>query len=31
MERAWPEGEEHMAKLAVNALIRLWAPSKDVF
>ena len=21
MERAWPEGEEHMAKLAVNALI----------
>ena len=31
MERAWPEGEEHMAKLAVNAPIRLWARSKDVF
>ena len=31
MERAWPEGEEHMAKLAVNALIGLCAPSKDVF
>ena len=31
MERAWPEGEEHMAKLAVNALIGLWARSKDVF
>ena len=26
MERAWPETEEHMAKLAVNALIGLWAP-----
>ena len=25
------EGEEHMAKLAVNALIGLWARSKDVF
>ena len=31
MEKAWPEGEEHMAKLAVNALIGLWARSKDVF
>ena len=31
MERAWPAGEEHMAKLAVNALIGLWARSKDVF
>ena len=31
MERAWPEGEEHMAKLAVNALIGLWARCKDVF
>ena len=31
MERAWPEGEEHMAKLSVNALIGLWARSKDVF
>ena len=31
MERAWLEGEEHMAKLAVNALIGLWARSKDVF
>ena len=25
MEDAWPEGEEHMAKLSVNALIGLWA------
>ena len=31
MERAWPEGEGHMAKLAINALIGLWARSKDVF
>ena len=25
MEAAWPEGEEHYAKLSVNALIGLWA------
>ncbi|OLQ10182.1 hypothetical protein AK812_SmicGene6059 [Symbiodinium microadriaticum] len=31
MERAWPQGEEHMAKLAVNALIGLSAPSKVFF
>ena len=31
METAWPEGEEHFAKLSVNALIGLWARSKDVF
>ena len=31
MEGAWPEGEEHFAKLSVNALIGLWARSKDVF
>ena len=31
MEGGWPEGEEHFAKLSVNALIGLWARSKDVF
>ena len=25
MDAAWPEGEEHMAKLSVNAMIGLWA------
>ena len=25
MEQAWPEGEEHMAKLAVNSMIGLMA------
>ena len=28
--RAWPEGEEHMAKLSVNAMIGLWARRADV-
>ena len=27
---AWPEGEEHMAKLSVNAMIGLWARSTEV-
>ena len=31
METAWSEGEEHFAKLSVNALIGLWARSKDVY
>ena len=31
METAWPQGEEHFAKLSVNALIGLWARSKDVY
>ena len=26
----WPEGEEHMAKLSVNAMIGLWARRADV-
>ena len=30
MEDAWPEGEEHMAKLSVNALIGLWARNQDL-
>ena len=30
MEDAWPEGEEHMAKLSVNALIRLWARNQEL-
>ena len=30
MERAWPDGEEHYAKLSVNALIGLWARNMDV-
>ena len=25
MDAVWPEGEEHMAKLSVNAMIGLWA------
>ena len=25
MDAAWPDGEEHMAKLSVNAMIGLWA------
>ena len=25
MEEAWPEGEEHMAKLSINALVGLFA------
>ena len=27
---AWPEGEEHMAKLSANAMIGLWACSTEV-
>ena len=27
MDAAWSEGEEHMAKLSVNAMIGLWARS----
>ena len=30
MDAAWPEGEEHMAKLLVNAMIGLWARRADV-
>ena len=30
MEAAWPEGEEHYAKLSVNALIGLWAHNMDL-
>ena len=30
MEDAWPEGEEHMAKLSVNALIGLWARNQEL-
>ena len=30
MEEAWPEGEEHYAKLSVNALIGLWARNMDL-
>ena len=30
MDAAWPEGEEHMAKLSVNAMIGLWARSTVV-
>ena len=30
MDAAWPEGEEHMAKLSVNAMIGLWARRADV-
>ena len=30
MDEAWPEGEEHMAKLSVNAMIGLWARSTEV-
>ncbi|CAE7216787.1 unnamed protein product [Symbiodinium natans] len=30
MEDAWPEGEEHMAKLSVNALIGLWVRNQDL-
>ena len=30
MDAAWPEGEEHMAKLSVNATIGLWARSTEV-
>ena len=30
MDAAWPEGEEHMAKLSVNAMIGLWARSTEV-
>ncbi|CAE7440495.1 unnamed protein product, partial [Symbiodinium microadriaticum] len=30
MEAAWPEGEEHYAKLSVNALIGLWARNMDL-
>ena len=30
MEQAWPDGEEHYAKLSVNALIGLWARNMDV-
>ena len=30
MDAAWPEGEEHMAKLSVNAMIGLWARSAEV-
>ena len=29
MEDAWPEEEEHYAKLSVNALIGLWARSRE--
>ena len=30
MDAAWPENEEHMAKLSVNAMIGLWARSTEV-
>ena len=30
MDAAWPESEEHMAKLSVNAMIGLWARSTEV-
>ena len=30
MEAAWPEGEEHYAKLSVNALIGLWARNMNL-
>ena len=30
MDAAWSEGEEHMAKLSVNAMIGLWARSTEV-
>ena len=30
MDAAWPEGEEHMAKLSVNAMIGLWARNTEV-
>ena len=30
MEAAWPEGEEHYAKLSINALIGLWARNMDL-
>ena len=30
MDAAWPEGEKHMAKLSVNAMIGLWARSTEV-
>ena len=30
MDAAWPEGEERMAKLSVNAMIGLWARSAEV-
>ena len=30
MDAAWPEGEEHMAKLSVNAMMGLWARSTEV-
>ena len=30
VDAAWPEGEEHMAKLSVNAMIGLWARSTEV-
>ena len=30
MDAAWPDGEEHMAKLSVNAMIGLWARSTEV-
>ena len=30
MDAAWPEGEEHMAKLSVNAMIGLWVRSTEV-
>ena len=30
MDAAWPEGEEHMVKLSVNAMIGLWARSTEV-
>ena len=30
MDAAWPEGEEHMAKLSVNAMIGLWARTTEV-
>ena len=29
MEQAWPDGEEHYAKLSINALIGLWARNMD--
>ena len=30
MEEAWPEGEEHMAKLSINALVGLFARNLDL-
>ena len=30
MDATWPEGEEHMAKLSVNAMIGLWVRSVEV-